>query len=71
MTEHAVVIAGGGPTGRASQDLTGPRTCGLHSRAAGIEFPGWDATTGCMIAEVEMAEEPAWGYAATRSGSIP
>ena len=51
MTEHAVVIAGGGPTGlmlagelalagvdvaiverRASQDLTGSRAGGLHSR---------------------------------------
>ena len=51
MTEHAVVIAGGGPTGlmlagelalakvdvaiverRASQDLTGLRVGGLHSR---------------------------------------
>ena len=51
MTEHAVVIAGGGPTGlmlagelalagvdvaiverRASQDLTGLRAGGLHSR---------------------------------------
>jgi 2-polyprenyl-6-methoxyphenol hydroxylase-like FAD-dependent oxidoreductase len=51
MTEHAVVIAGGGPTGlmlagelalagvdvaiverRASQDLTGSRSGGLHSR---------------------------------------
>jgi len=51
MTEHAVVIAGGGPTGlmlagelalagvdvaiverRASQDITGSRAGGLHSR---------------------------------------
>jgi 2-polyprenyl-6-methoxyphenol hydroxylase-like FAD-dependent oxidoreductase len=51
MTEHAVVIAGGGPTGlmlagelalagvdvaiverRASQDLLGSRSGGLHSR---------------------------------------
>ena len=51
MTEHSVVIAGGGPTGlmlagelalvgvdvaiverRASQDLTGSRAGGLHSR---------------------------------------
>ncbi len=52
MTEHAVVIAGGGPTGlmlagelalagvdvaiverRASQELTGSRAGGLHSRS--------------------------------------
>jgi len=33
----------------------------LIRKAAGIEFPGWDPTTSWMIAEVEMAEEPAWG----------
>jgi 2-polyprenyl-6-methoxyphenol hydroxylase-like FAD-dependent oxidoreductase len=30
-------------------------------KAAGIEFPGWDATTSWLIAEVDWAEEPAWG----------
>jgi len=30
-------------------------------KSAGIEFPGWDATTSWLIAEVEMAEEPRWG----------
>jgi 3-(3-hydroxy-phenyl)propionate hydroxylase len=30
-------------------------------KAAGIEFPGWDATTSFLIAEVELAEEPEWG----------
>jgi 3-(3-hydroxy-phenyl)propionate hydroxylase len=33
-------------------------------KAAGIEFPGWDATTSCLVAEVETAatpgEEPEW-----------
>jgi 3-(3-hydroxy-phenyl)propionate hydroxylase len=33
----------------------------LIRKAAGIEFPGWDPTTSCLIAEVELAEEPAWG----------
>jgi 2-polyprenyl-6-methoxyphenol hydroxylase-like FAD-dependent oxidoreductase len=33
----------------------------LVRRAAGIEFPGWDATTSSLIAEVELAEEPEWG----------
>jgi 2-polyprenyl-6-methoxyphenol hydroxylase-like FAD-dependent oxidoreductase len=28
---------------------------------AGIDFPGWDATTSYLIAEIETAEEPAWG----------
>ena len=31
-------------------------------KAAGIEFPGWDPTTSYLIAEVEMAEEPEWGF---------
>lgn len=30
-------------------------------KAAGIDFPGWEATTSTLIAEVEMAEEPDYG----------
>ncbi len=30
-------------------------------KAAGIDFPGWDASTTYLIAEVEMSEEPAFG----------
>jgi 2-polyprenyl-6-methoxyphenol hydroxylase-like FAD-dependent oxidoreductase len=30
-------------------------------KAAGIEFPGWDATRSNLIAEVEMTEEPQLG----------
>ncbi len=30
-------------------------------KAAGIEFPGWDATKSNLIAEAEMAEEPELG----------
>jgi 3-(3-hydroxy-phenyl)propionate hydroxylase len=33
----------------------------LIRKAAGIEFSGWDPTTSCLIAEVEMTEEPEWG----------
>jgi 3-(3-hydroxy-phenyl)propionate hydroxylase len=37
----------------------------LVRRAAGIEFPGWDPTTSCLVAEVEMTPEtgeaPEWG----------
>jgi len=28
---------------------------------AGIDFPGWDATTSYLIAEVQLSEEPPWG----------
>jgi 3-(3-hydroxy-phenyl)propionate hydroxylase len=33
----------------------------LIRKAAGIEFSGWDPTISCLIAEVEVAEEPEWG----------
>jgi 2-polyprenyl-6-methoxyphenol hydroxylase-like FAD-dependent oxidoreductase len=34
----------------------------LIRKAAGIEFPGWEATTSNLIAEVELAREPPeWG----------
>jgi 3-(3-hydroxy-phenyl)propionate hydroxylase len=33
----------------------------LVRKSAGIDFPGWNATTSHIIAEVEMADEPAWG----------
>jgi len=34
----------------------------LIRKAAGIEFPGWGPATSWLIAEVEMSEEPAWGF---------
>ena len=33
----------------------------LVRKAAGIGFPGWDATTSALIAQVEMTEEPELG----------
>ncbi len=33
----------------------------LIRRAAGIEFPGWEPSISCLIAEIELAEEPEWG----------
>ncbi len=33
----------------------------LVRKAAGIDFPGWDPTISCLIAEVEMADEPELG----------
>jgi 2-polyprenyl-6-methoxyphenol hydroxylase-like FAD-dependent oxidoreductase len=40
----------------------------LVRKAAGIEFPGWDATTSALIAQVEMTEEPELGIRRTPSG---
>jgi 3-(3-hydroxy-phenyl)propionate hydroxylase len=31
-------------------------------KAAGIDFPGWDASVSNLIAEVEATEEPAFGF---------
>jgi 3-(3-hydroxy-phenyl)propionate hydroxylase len=33
----------------------------LIRKAAGIEFPGWDPSTSCLMADVEMDSEPEWG----------
>lgn len=30
-------------------------------KAAGIEFPGWDPSMSCLVADVEMDEQPPWG----------
>lgn len=37
-------------------------------KAAGIEFPGWDATRSNLIAEVEVTEEPPDGFVQDESG---
>jgi 2-polyprenyl-6-methoxyphenol hydroxylase-like FAD-dependent oxidoreductase len=37
-------------------------------KAAGIEFPGWDATRSNLIGEVEMAEEPELGIRRDEKG---
>src|SRR6266571_4494193 len=37
-------------------------------KAAGIDFPGWDASTSSLLAEVEMTEEPETGIRRTPSG---
>jgi 2-polyprenyl-6-methoxyphenol hydroxylase-like FAD-dependent oxidoreductase len=41
----------------------------LVRKAAGIEFPGWDASTSALLAEVEMTEEPDTGIRRTPSGT--
>lgn len=41
----------------------------LVRKAAGIDFPGWDATRSSLIAEVEMAEEPELGVRRDEKGT--
>ena len=43
----------------------------LIRKAAGIEFPGWDATTSCLIAEVRWPRSRSGAYAAMTRASIP
>jgi len=38
-------------------------------KVAGIEFPGWDATTSSLLAQVEMTEEPETGIRRTPTGT--
>ena len=38
-------------------------------RAAAIDFPGWDATTSWLNAEVEWSQEPEWGFRHDAFGS--
>ncbi|WGY73095.1 FAD-dependent monooxygenase [Burkholderia cepacia] len=40
----------------------------LVRKTAGIEFPGWDATTSSILAECEMTEEPPLGVHRTALG---
>ena len=37
-------------------------------KTAGIEFPGWDATTSSILAEVDMTEPPPLGLQRTATG---
>jgi len=38
-------------------------------KTAGIEFPGWDATTSSLLAQAEMTEEPETGIRRTSTGT--
>src|SRR5918995_1800429 len=40
----------------------------LIRKAAGIEFPGWDPSTSCLIAEVELREVPELGVRRDEKG---
>lgn len=30
-------------------------------KSIGIKFPGWEASTSCLVADVEMTRQPPWG----------
>src|SRR3954454_17305559 len=55
-----VELAGGGPL-RAQYLVGCDGGRSLIRKAAGIDFPGWDATRSNLIAEAEMTEEPELG----------
>src|SRR5690348_5183971 len=55
------VDVSGGPSVRAAYLVGCDGGRSLIRKAAGIDFPGWDATISNLIAEVEVAEEPEWG----------
>jgi len=40
----------------------------LIRKKAGIDFPGWDASTSYLIAEIETVEEPEWGVRRGKTG---
>lgn len=44
-------------------------------KAAGIDFPGWEATTSYLLAEAEMdwrtGQSPQWGFTTIRSACMP
>ena len=40
----------------------------LIRKQAGIDFPGWDASTSYLIAEIETTEEPQWGMCRGEQG---
>jgi 2-polyprenyl-6-methoxyphenol hydroxylase-like FAD-dependent oxidoreductase len=40
----------------------------LVRKKAGVDFPGWDASSSYLIAEIETAEEPEWGIRRGKQG---
>jgi len=63
-----IELSGGEKTLRAGYLVGCDGGRSLVRKTAGIEFPGWDATTSSILAEVEMAEEPPLGVHRTARG---
>ena len=63
FTQHGthVVVEGADARLRASYLVGCDGGRSVIRKAAGIEFPGWDATTSSLIGEVKLREEAPWG----------
>ncbi len=60
--DHAVTVTlADGATLRAQYLVGCDGGRSIIRKSAGIDFPGWDATTSSILAEVEMADEPPLG----------
>jgi len=63
------VEVSGGPSLRAQYLVGCDGGRSVVRKRAGIDFPGWDPSVSYLIAEVEMAEEPAWGVRGDEKGT--
>ncbi len=67
--ESGVDVAfGHGETTRAKYLVGADGGRSVIRKAAGIEFPGWDATRSNLIAEVEVTQEPPPGFVQDETG---
>jgi 3-(3-hydroxy-phenyl)propionate hydroxylase len=66
--DGVVVRLAGGEEVRASYVVGADGGRSVIRKAAGIDFPGWEATTSAMIAEVEVTEELPAGITYDASG---
>ena len=64
----SVVLADGGPL-RACYLVGCDGGRSVIRKAAGIEFPGWDASVSSLIAEAEMREQPQHGLRHDENGT--
>ena len=62
------VELGGGGSLRATYLVGCDGGRSLIRKKAGIDFPGWDPSVSYLIAEVDMAQEPAWGIRRAEKG---
>ncbi|HEY1954452.1 MAG TPA: FAD-dependent monooxygenase [Polyangiaceae bacterium] len=68
--EHGVDVEVGGRSMRGAYLVGCDGGRSLVRKKAGIDFAGWDPSVSYMIAEVELAEEPAWGMRRDAKGTF-